>query len=142
MHLEEASGDDEVDPLSPDDFSMFGFVLVSVLTAYALVGLFVLLLSAYSLLEGWTLFAGRPYWAALCWPIGGVGLLMPAIMKLDDVTEVKRTPPVLRTALLGYAVSLVGLLAGLLLSFYPVGLAGAAATLAFTVACAKYVRDR
>lgn len=134
--------EDELDAYHPDDVSMFGFVLVAVLTGYGLAGAVVLLLAAYSLLGGWTLYAGQPYWAAICWPMGAVGLLTPAIMKLDDVTEVERTPPVLGTAILGYGAAAAGLLGGWLLSFYPIGLGGAAATVSFTVLSLKYVRER
>lgn len=134
-----ADDSDQLDAMSPDDVSMFGFVLVTLLVGYALVGVTVLGLSAYSSVAGWTLFAGRPYWVALCWPMGLIGLLAPAIMKLDDVTEVKRTPPVLGRATAGYAVAAGGLLLGTLVSYYPIGLAGAAATAAFTLLCLQYV---
>lgn len=135
-------GEDDFDAYPADDFSMFGFVLVSLLSGYVLVGIVVLLLAGYSLLQGWTLYAGQPYWAAIAWPMGMVGLVTPAIMKLDGVTEVKRTPHVWDSVVIGYGVTVLAFAAGWLLSYQPVGFAGVSATVAFTVLCARYVWAR
>lgn len=143
-HLQEASIGDGEDP-SPapgEEINVLGIVLTMLLVGYAVVGVLALLLSAYGAVQGWTLYGGRPYWASISWPVGAVGLLVPGLMELDEVTEVRRTPPVLRKAVVGYGLAAAGYLVGSLFSSYPAGVAGLVATVAFTVLSLRYVRER
>ena len=143
-HPAETSIDDGGEPgeTPAEEFNVLGIVVVLILYTYAVVGILALLVGAYGLLQGWTIGFGRPYWASITWPVGAVGFLVPGLMELDVVTEVERTPTVWEKAVAGYGSAAVGLAIGLVLSFYPVGLAGLFATVAFTVSSLKYVWER
>lgn len=138
------AGDAPVDDdLSPaDEFNVLGTGIVLLLLGYAAAGVLALLLGAYSALRGWTLAGGQPYWALLLWPLGAVGLLTPGLMELDEVTEVRRTPPVLWKAIVGYGLPPVGYAAGWVLGASPVGVAGLVATATFTALSLLYVWQR